>query len=330
VRVRRACPLATLAAVALACAPGAASAAAPRLEARAEPAEIRIGDPIRLRLSLTVPDDSDLVLPQLAGTLGDFEVLAWGALTPRKAEGGGRLLIAEGTLTAWMTGDLTIPAVAAVSADSAAAPSDVRSDPIAVHVVSVGVEENADLRPLKGPVSLPREWGWLIALAAASAALVALALWLARRLRRRPAAARPATPVDPRPAHEIALAEIERLERDRLVAQGRLSEHFMRLTEIMRRYFEGRFGIPSIDMTTGETLAALRAALGSGRVALDLLDESRSLLEEADLVKFAEYVPPREAALAALDRTRAVVRATSVPAPATDAAPAQPAAAGAA
>ncbi len=298
-------------ALAAACAT-ASRAEAAALVAEASPLEIHVGDPVRLALTLTIDAGETDSLPMLAGTLGEFEVLAWGEAKQTTARDGKRRVVAEGTITAWRTGDLEIPPIAAAGADSAAA----RSAPIAVRVTSVGVTDSSEARPIKDPLSLPREWKGILLAALAAAGLAVLGFLLYRRFRRRPASL-PAVPIDPRPAHEIALAELARLAGDRLVERGLLPEHFVRLTEILRRYFERRFAIPAIDLTTSETVAALRDALErpGSRAGFDALVEARSLLEDADLVKFAEVIPEAAAAHAALERARSLVAATRAPDP---------------
>ena len=48
----------------------------------------------------------------------------------------------------------------------------------------------------------------------------------------------PGPPVDPRPAHVIALAELEALLAEDLPGEGRVGEFYVRLSEIVRRYLQ--------------------------------------------------------------------------------------------
>jgi hypothetical protein len=293
-------------------APGDAPAAAPSaaslaLTMEVEPKEIHVGDPIKIRLRLTRPPGSTASLPALSGTLGDFEILSAGEPRETRAADGGTILEVEATATAWRIGDLSIPPVAA----SGGAPGEIQSEPVPVRVTSVGIEESKEIRPIKDPLTLPRDWKPILLAAAAAilAGLLAYAVW--RRLRRKPAVL-PAAPADTRPAHEIALAELERLAAQGLVERGRFVEHYVRLTEILRSYFEARYGIPALDMTTHEILEGLRGPLDrSGiRRSIEAHGAIASLLEDADLVKFAEFTPERGDALASIDRASRVVIAT--------------------
>ncbi len=313
--VRRAFPV--LLAVVAAVAPpvslgphGARLASGATLAVEAAPREIHVGDPIRITIRLTAEEGSDVALPVLAESVGDFEVLSVGSPTEERGPDGERILSVEATVTAWATGDLTIPPLSASGTADLEAGS-VRSDPVPITVASVGIESSEDLRPIKDPLSLPIEWARiaLIALAALLAAIVAFLV--ARRLRRRPAAV-PAAPISTRPAHEVALEAIDRLASEGLVARGRVAEHTTRLTDILRRYFEARFGFPALDRTTSEILVALRKPLDRAgiRRSIDLHAEIADLLHEADLVKFAEFSPDPAAASATVERARSIVEAT--------------------
>lgn len=278
-----------------------------RLSVEAAPREIRVGDAIRLTIRLTAEAGSDLAIQAPPEALGEFEILEW--LAPREVRGraGERTLVVDATVTAWRTGDLVIPPISAVGPAS----GEVRSEPVPIAVASVGIDSSEDIRPIKDPLSLPIDWTRiaLIALAALAAAIVAFLV--ARRLRRRPAAA-PAAPVPARPAHVVALEALERLAAEGLVARGRVAEHTMRLADILRRYFEARFGFPALDMTTSEILLALRRPLDREgiRRSLDLHGEIADLLHEADLVKFAEFSPDPDDATAMVPRAHDIVEAT--------------------
>jgi hypothetical protein len=111
----------------------------------------------------------------------------------------------------------------------------------------------------------------------------------------------------------IALEALAALRREELARAGRVKEHYIRLTDIVRPYLERRFGVPALDLTTSEILAAIAGtggdtrALGEGTAKAELM----RLLEEADLVKFARLEPPAPLAEGAIDRAADFVRETA-------------------
>ena len=95
----------------------------------------------------------------------------------------------------------------------------------------------------------------------------------------------PATP--PRPAHVLAHEALDALEASRLLELGEVKTYHIRVSDIMRVYVEGRFGIDAMEMTTAEMLGELRRT-GAGH---EVMTGFRQLLDRCDLVKFAKLRP---------------------------------------
>jgi len=105
------------------------------------------------------------------------------------------------------------------------------------------------------------------------------------------------------PPEEEALRALRDLEDAALPGRGRVDEHYLRLSGIVRHYVERRFGIWAVESTTSELRQSIGIASRPPRDPEALLD----LLEESDLVKFARFDPGAETARIALSRTRAWV-----------------------
>ncbi len=100
------------------------------------------------------------------------------------------------------------------------------------------------------------------------------------------------------PAHIIAFEKLEQLKNEKLWQEGKLKLYHIKLTEIVREYIENRFRIQALEQTTDEILYGFR------NVAID--EESRIKLKKllflADLVKFAKEQPlPNENELSLSD-----------------------------
>jgi len=138
----------------------------------------------------------------------------------------------------------------------------------------------------------------------------------------------PGPPVDPRPAHIIAYAELEALLAERLPAEGRVGEFYVRLSEIVRRYLGRRFGVDAPEMTSDQirTWATLQAERFGAEVRLGLDD----FLAETDLVKFADFSPTESEIDTVVRQARGLISLTRVPdaggAPPEKPAPEKPAA----
>ena len=142
---------------------------------------------------------------------------------------------------------------------------------------------------------------WSLSILGAAVLATLLTLIALRLLRARLEAAKPPPP--PRPADEVALGRLAELERDQeLDAEGLLAA----VIDVLREYLGGRYGFDGLEQTTAEMMRSLRGAdLKSVTGA-----EIHGLLDDADLVKFARYLPTADEARALIPRVRHLVVAT--------------------
>ena len=139
--------------------------------------------------------------------------------------------------------------------------------------------------------------------------LGALVAWLIGKWLRR---ARPLPPPPPpRPPWEVALEELFDVRHAGLIAEGRLAEHFDRVSDTLRKYLGARFGFDGLESTTREALSVLRTVTPS----VTPLDAIETFLRQADLVKFAKTVPTAEDGELALVRAEHIVQETLPTAP---------------
>ena len=142
-----------------------------------------------------------------------------------------------------------------------------------------------DIKPLQ-PIDRPQPWLWI---AGAVALVLAVAAAVAYWLRRRRGPETEAPPAPPIPAHVVALAALERLAAEEPVGDAAVRRYYFALSEIVRAYIEGRFGLNATDLTTEEIVPALGQLALPHERALEL----RAFLYDTDAVKFASHRPPR-------------------------------------
>ncbi|MFZ0280332.1 MAG: hypothetical protein WAL29_01675 [Bacteroidales bacterium] len=139
--------------------------------------------------------------------------------------------------------------------------------------------------PYKAPVTPGELLPWII-----MALLAALLVWAIKRywplLRKKEKLVPEIVRIEP--AHVIAFRELEKLKDEKLWQSGEIKKYYTRLTEILRQYLENRFGVFSLELTTSETLEAL---VKTGFRKDETYNLIKSVLNGADLVKFAKYIP---------------------------------------
>lgn len=97
-------------------------------------------------------------------------------------------------------------------------------------------------------------------------------------------------PAPPQPPHVVAFAALEKLRGERLWQQEKHKLYYSALTDILRTYLVGQFGVGAMEMTSDEIIEAVRGLDVPQKNAMDLTQ----ILREADLVKFAKAVPDAE------------------------------------
>ena len=103
------------------------------------------------------------------------------------------------------------------------------------------------------------------------------------------------------------------LKQRQLCEKGQEKTYYTELTEILRQYLEGRFGINAMEMTTPQIKRAVRATVPA-EAAPGLMNE---VLEMADYVKFAKMRPLPEDNVRAFEQAIKFVENTR-PAPEQD------------
>lgn len=96
----------------------------------------------------------------------------------------------------------------------------------------------------------------------------------------------PAAP-KPVPPYEKAIGELNKLRGEKLCENGQEKEFYTRLTDILRVYLHGRFGVNAMEMTSTQIRHALQNNEET-RMSREYMDR---VLETADFVKFAKVRP---------------------------------------
>lgn len=254
------------------------------VKARAWPKTVTMGDEIRVLVEVTCLRGFSIEPPAPAD-FDPFEVKSARRLPSVKERGISQENF-ELIVTAFKIGDFAIPPVRISYTDPSGDPGSLTTPPINIKVIGVIKDAGKDIRPIKNVVSLAP--GLLRALILGGLAFILSVLLAARILLRR----KHKTAVDPEallPAHERARLELERLRQKGWVAAGKIKEHTSELSSILKRYLQRRYAAELLDLTTSESIVLLRER----DLDLAVRDGVKEILETSDLVKFADWVPPR-------------------------------------
>ena len=174
--------------------------------------------------------------------------------------------------------------------------------PLSIRVVS-NITEKADaayLRPIRDIDPVKSIWQSLLMWLAVSTALVLIGAGLFWWYKKRQ------TPVTrakyAEPPHMRACRELRGLEAQQYFEKGLVKQHYFIFSEILRHYLESIRHFPAAEFTTEEIARWVTAEPDRKLVPL---------LQQADLVKFADTVPTRDRKEADLNAALAYIRETT-------------------
>ena len=260
------------------------------VESKVDRSKVTIGDKIRYSLIITRDENVKLEMPGLAENLGMFELRDYDVMEPVVQDG----KIIDQTdyiISTFETGEFEIPPLTihySIGDDSTK--KALQTEPIKITIESLNPDQSGDIRDLKAPLEIERDWARIIRFAVAGflgLVVIALVIIIIRRYKQGKAIL-PRKLKPPRPPHEIALEDLDALIASDLLEKGEIKVFYSELSDIIRRYIEGRFFIIAIEMTTGQLLDNMRDAA----IEDEYCDMMQQFLNLCDMVKFAKYVPP--------------------------------------
>ena len=266
-----------------------AQAGGVRIEVEADRKTVTVGDPITITIRLFHPPEVRITSFEPERFLGDLALLERKTGETKTLQDGrvqeSRVL----RVARYKIGASRVPSIEASFVDAAGKEGKVATPPVPFAVGSILQEGDTRTADIKNPavMTVRRLWPFILA---AAAAIVLAAVWMWRRRSRRALPRAEAPAAAPRPAHEVAYAEMERLLSSGLLESGQVKRFYIELAEILRRYVEARFGVETFERTTAEIMEALRLA----RLPMKGMALTAEFFGACDMVKFAKHVPAPE------------------------------------
>jgi hypothetical protein len=258
--------------------------------AKVDTNEVTIGDWINLSLQVERTEAVRVYWPAILDTIAHLEVLRRGEIQTNKV--GDKIVeTSRCVLSTIDSGYHQIPPIQfAYTVGNDTAKRLAMTYPIDLFVHTVPVDTTQDIKDVKPPLGIPIAL-WEILLYVGIVLFIAgggfgIYYYFRRRKDRWLLSALPQ-----RPPQDLALIELRKLEDEKLWQRGLVKPYYTRVTEIVRRYIEGRFEVMALEMTTVEVMHNVREIAMSSEVRETL----SVFLNEADFVKFAKYQPtPQE------------------------------------
>ena len=265
-----------------------------------------VGDYINYEIEVVTKKDVKVFPPSVSDSLKNVELISSGKPVVTESDNS-RTTLFKFTLAGYDSVDVTIPEIPVeyqIAGDSTI--RKITTDPVSFTVHTIPVKPNEDIKDVKKPLKIPFDWKWLLMWIAIGIILLAAAYYFYRRYKQKKSEIIPEKKIIKIPPHVRAFSALDELEREQLWQQGHIKEYHSKLTEIVRSYFEERFNLPALELTTTESLQLLNTV----KEAEEIIEITHSFLTNADLVKFAKFKPIESVNEEMMEQAREIVQRT--------------------
>jgi hypothetical protein len=173
--------------------------------------------------------------------------------------------------------------------------------PAMLRFASVLQDEQGEFKPLKPIYQFARAWWpWILG----GAIVFGLLFWGYLRSKKfEPQLREEPEPIAPPPAFEHPLSQLEEniaslKESDLLLQQRDFDAFYVKLGDTIREYLERVYEFPALESTTTEIIQEMRSNAADNQ----MLAATRTVLQEADMVKFAKFEPTLDQAYKAIEK----------------------------
>ncbi len=192
------------------------------------------------------------------------------------------------TITSTDSGFWALPPFQFIVNNDTAKPIETQPFLLVVYNVPVDTAETS-IKDIKAPLDEPFDWHeYLPYIYWSIAAIIALAIliyFIARFTKKKPQII---TPPKPKEApHITALRNLENIKQQKLWQDGKFKEYHTYISDTLRLYIEGRYGVAAMELTSEEIFTIMKSQV------IDPLSKEklRQILILADYVKFAKVIP---------------------------------------
>ena len=249
---------------------------------------ILIGDQIEWTSEMQVPRGMSVRIDSMSGyvvpgveLIGDFVID-----TVDRGRDFSRVQT-RAVITSFDSGSYVLPPLVVYVYRGEEAVDTMRLPEVPLEVTTIPIDtttyEMYDIRPqFRYPVTFAEVMPWVTGGIVLVAIVIAVWRLIARRRRNRPLFGKPA-PQDP--PHIVALRDLDRIRGEKLWQTGNQKQYYTEITDTLRVYIEKRFGVKTIERTSGEILVEL----STKDIQPSDFESLKDLFGTADLVKFAKY-----------------------------------------
>jgi hypothetical protein len=267
-----------------------------RVKASTDTTSYRVGDYINYTLRIEYDKTIGIIPPLIKDSLKVADIIKLDTAVTTE-ENGRMVTTIKAILSKYDSAVVNIPPIA-IKYRTLKSPGEklsvadttlktILSYPVTVLVHTLQVNPQAEIRDVKDPVKVPLPWLLILLWVAIAAVVLGAAIFLWLRYKKNKTNKIVAPPKIILPANIEALNALKELEQKQLWQKGMVKEYHSEITEIIRAYFERKFDLRALELTTTEVNLQLKQKSS----AANIIDITNDFLNNADLVKFAKFKP---------------------------------------
>ena len=250
--------------------------------------EAVIGDHINLNLSIGIPKSYLVQFPVIPDSIGKILFVRTAKIDTTQRNDS-LFLERNLTITSFDTGTFEIPPFTFFlkkTDDTSIYP--LSTNRLFLKYSGIAIDTAKPIKDIKPPFKVPAsfwDYFWYIFI---PLLIIAIAYFGYKYYKKHKKAYIPKRAYDPDiPAHIQALNDLHYLDEQKLWQKGEFKKYHSELSEILRLYIERRYSFPALEETTSDILDEIDTRISTESFKKDL----KQILELADLVKFAKYIP---------------------------------------
>lgn len=257
-----------------------------QIEAEIDTAHIKIGEPIQYRLSVPLPTDQPIQLPEIRDTLS-FHVEILDQKIDTVWVGEKEKLVQHLTLTSFDPGEFLIRSLpVVVGGDTLLSPSfQIKVDEVQIDSANLA---GFPIKPIMDEEYTWKDYWDKYWVYFAVGILVFLALMIVAILFLRDKKRKDILSKTPKTPYEEAKDALKSLDKKNYLAKGQINPYYSDLSYLLRRYLGKVFHFSSLELLSDDLVDHFQKTTHLDKNQLEQLKE---FLYESDLVKFAKAVP---------------------------------------
>jgi len=258
--------------------------------AKLDSTKMRLGEQAHLHLTVSVPSDAQVTFPAIPDSIHKLEIVQRSKIDTTKSANGKFATYHQSlTVTGFDSGYFVIEPMTFFYQKKGSINKDsVSTEAMLIQVQTVPVDTTKEIKDIKPPVDVPFTFREAIPYILGGLAIIAAIIIISRYLKnrkRKPVEVKRKIPS--RPAHEIALEELRKIEAQKLWQQGFYKLYQSAVADTIRAYIEHRFAIPALELPSDETLEHFKR----NHITPEAFEKLRQIFMLADMVKFAKAIP---------------------------------------